>query len=163
MDIVGLVMGLVQLIIGLFLAIAVIYLGIKLFGWATKGIDEWEELKNGNAAVGIVLAAIVIALATVVQSGIVGLTGTIMNASASGEYVMAIIGGVVQLIMGIILAVVAIWLAIFILGRVTKDIDEAAELKNGNVAVAILMAGVLIAVGFVIQSGVSGLSRAIGV
>ena len=35
--------------------------------------------------------------------------------------------------------------------------------KEGNVAVAIVMAGVLIAVGFIIQAGVAGLSRAIGV
>ena len=163
MEIIPLVMGFVQLIVALFLAIGVIYIGISLFGRMTKGLDEWEELKKGNAAVGIVLTAIIISLATVTQSGIAGLTGALMNVSASGDYIMAVIGGVVQLIVGIVMAVIAIWLAISILDRITKDIDEPAELKKGNVAVAIVMAGVLIAVGFIIQAGVAGLSRAIGV
>ena len=163
MEIIPLVMGFVQLIVALFLAIGVIYIGISLFGRMTKGLDEWEELKQGNAAVGIVLTAIIISLATVTQSGIAGLTGALMNVSASGDYIMAVIGGAVQLIVGIVMAVIAIWLAISILDRITKDIDEPAELKKGNVAVAIVMAGVLIAVGFIIQAGVAGLSRAIGV
>jgi uncharacterized membrane protein YjfL (UPF0719 family) len=153
----------VQLIVALFLAIGVIYIGISLFDRMTKDLDEWEEIKKGNTAVGIVLTAIIISLATVTQSGIAGLTGAIMNVSVSEKYVMAIVGGFVQLIIGIIMAIIAIWLAMYVLDRITKEIDEFAELKKGNVAVAVIMAGVLISVGFIIQAGVAGLSKAIGV
>lgn len=38
---------------------------IKVWNWLTP-IDEWEELKKGNVAVAIVLAAVVIAFAIVV-------------------------------------------------------------------------------------------------
>ncbi len=162
MEILALAMGFVQLIVALFLAIGVIYIGISLFDRMTKDLDEWEEIKKGNTAVGIVLTAIIISLATVTQSGIAGLTGAIMNITGK-NYLMAIIGGCVQLVVGIIMAIISIWLAINILDRITKDIDEFAELKKGNVAVAVIMAGVLIAVGFIIQAGVAGLAKAFGV
>lgn len=161
MEIIALAMGFVQLIVALFLAIGVIYIGISLFDRMTKDLDEWQEIKKGNTAVGIVLTAIIISLATVTQSGISGLTAAIMTVSTKN--LMPIVGGVIQLIVGIVMAVIAIWLAISILDRITKDIDEFEELKKGNVAVAVIMAGVLIAVGFIIQSGVAGLSKAFGV
>jgi uncharacterized membrane protein YjfL (UPF0719 family) len=157
--IMGVGIGVVQLIVGLVLAIASIYIGLSMFGKFTKGIDEEEELKKGNVAVGILQAAIILSIANVVQSGVVGLTGAL----TLGFSINAIIAGVIQLIVGIALAVVAIYMAINVLDKITKGIDEMAEIKKGNVAVAILMAGVLIAVSFVVQAGVSGIARAVGV
>jgi uncharacterized membrane protein YjfL (UPF0719 family) len=164
-DPVGLGIGVLQLIVGLVLAIASIYIGLSLFGKFTKGINEEEELKKGNVAVGVLMAAIILSIANVVQVGVVGLTsalttGLSMNAT---QVMNAIIGGVVQLVVAIVLAVVAIYIAINVLDKITKNIDEMEELKKGNVAVAILLAGVLIAVSFVVQAGVSGIARAIGV
>lgn len=157
--ILGIGVGVLQLVVGLILAIASIYIGLSLFGKFTKGINEEEELKKGNAAVGILQAAIILSIANVVQSGVVGLTG----AFTVGFSINAIIAGIIQLLVGIILAVVAIYMAINVLDRITKNIDEMEELKKGNVAVAILMAGVLIAVSYVVQAGVSGIAKAIGV
>jgi uncharacterized membrane protein YjfL (UPF0719 family) len=157
--IMGVGIGVVQLIVGLVLAIASIYIGLSMFGKFTKGINEEEELKKGNVAVGILQAAIILSIANVVQSGVVGLTGAL----TLGFSINAIIAGVIQLFVGLVLAVVAIYMAINVLDKITKNIDEMAEIKKGNVAVAILMAGVLIAVSFVVQAGVSGIARAVGV
>jgi uncharacterized membrane protein YjfL (UPF0719 family) len=68
---------------------------------------------------------------------------------------------IVQLLLGIVLAVVAIYLALYILDRLTKGVEEFEELKKGNVAVALEMAGVIIAVAVIIQSGVIGITAAI--
>ncbi|MCX7702716.1 MAG: DUF350 domain-containing protein [Planctomycetota bacterium] len=40
---------------------------LKIFTWSTVGIDEWEELKKGNIAVAIVIAAVIIGAALVVS------------------------------------------------------------------------------------------------
>jgi uncharacterized membrane protein YjfL (UPF0719 family) len=42
---------------------------IKVFGWFTP-LDEWDELKKGNLAVAILLAAGIIATAVVVSVAI---------------------------------------------------------------------------------------------
>ena len=42
---------------------------IKVWDWLTP-VDEWEELKKGNVAVGVVMAAVIIAFAVVVAAAI---------------------------------------------------------------------------------------------
>jgi uncharacterized membrane protein YjfL (UPF0719 family) len=42
---------------------------IKVWNWLTP-VDEWEELKKGNIAVAIVLAAVIVGFAIVVSSAI---------------------------------------------------------------------------------------------
>lgn len=159
-------MGLLQLIVGLVLAIASIYIGLSFFGKFTKGINEWEEIRKGNVAVAVVQTAIILAIANVIQSGVVGLTAALTNIGTFMDLSLllrTLVAGVVQLLAGIIFAIVAIYLAINVLDKITKEIDEMEELKKGNVAVAVIMAGVLLAVSFVVQAGVSGLATAIGV
>lgn len=42
---------------------------VKVWNWITP-IDEWDELKKGNIAVAIVVAAVIIAFAIVVSSAV---------------------------------------------------------------------------------------------
>jgi uncharacterized membrane protein YjfL (UPF0719 family) len=42
---------------------------LKVFTWLTP-IDEWEELRNGNVGIAIVLGAAIIAFALVVSAAI---------------------------------------------------------------------------------------------
>ncbi len=68
---------------------------------------------------------------------------------------------ILQLVLGIVLAVAAIYLALNILDRLTKGVNEFEEIKKGNVAVALEMAGVIVAVAVIIQSGVIGITTAL--
>ncbi len=158
-------LGLVQLVIAIIFAVVALYIGFLVLGWITKGIDEEKELAKGNAAVGILVASVFIAIALVVQSGVSGLSVGINKALSigifTGDGILTIIVAIVQLLLGIILAVGAIYLALNILDRLTKGIEEFEELKKGNVAVALEMAGVIIAVAVIIQTGVIGITTAI--
>ncbi len=53
------------LIAALIMAFALTLL-LKVWNWLTP-IDEWEELRKGNVAVAIVMAAVIIAFAVVVS------------------------------------------------------------------------------------------------
>jgi len=158
-DYVNAFVGLIQLIIAIILAVVALYIGYSVFSRITKGIEEEKELMKGNVAVGIVIASIFFAIAIVVQSGIAGISIGIMKA-LSGDW-FALLASVIQLILGIILAIVAIYLSLSVLDRLTKGIDEFAELKKGNVAVALMMAGVIVATALIIQSGVIGITSAL--
>jgi TRAP-type C4-dicarboxylate transport system permease small subunit len=122
-------------------------------------MDEERELMGGNAAVGIIIASIFFAIALVVQSGISGISVGIMKALA-GDW-LAIVASLIQLILGIILAIGAIYLALNILDRLTRRVDEFEEVKKGNVAVALMMAGVIVSTALIIQSGVIGITSAL--
>jgi uncharacterized membrane protein YjfL (UPF0719 family) len=159
------VVGLFQLIIAILFAVVALYIGFLVLGWITKGIDEEKELANGNAAVGILVASVFIAIALVVQSGVSGLSVGINKAISigvlTGDGIFTVVIAIVQLLLGIVLAVGAIYLALNILDRLTKGVEEFEELKKGNVAVALEMAGVIIAVAVIIQTGVIGITAAI--
>ena len=157
--------GIIQLIIAILFAVAALYIGFLVLGWITRGIDEEKELAKGNAAVGILVASVFIAIALVVQSGVSGLSVGINKALnigiLTGDGLFTVGIAILQLLLGIVLAVCSIYLALIFLDRLTSRIEEFEELKKGNVAVALEMAGVIIAVAVIIQTGVIGITAAI--
>jgi uncharacterized membrane protein YjfL (UPF0719 family) len=157
--------GLFQLIISIVFAVIALYLGFAIMSKITKTIDEEKELAKGNAAVGIVVASIFVAIALVVQSGVSGLTVGINKAVNAGLFTMEGIFSIgiatLQLMLGIILAVAVIYLALNIFDRLTENLHEFEEIRKGNVAVALEMAGMIIAVAVIIQSGVIGITAAL--
>ena len=166
MNLLTVVVGIIQLIIAVIFAVVALYIGFFVFGKVTRDVDEQKELVKGNVAFGIVVAAIFVAIGVVVQSGISGISVGISKASALGftsfESLIVIIVAIIQLVLGVLLAVGSIYLAISILGRLTREVKAFEELKKGNVAVALEIAGVIIAVALIIQSGVAGITAALG-
>ena len=159
------VVGLFQLIIAIIFAVLALYIAFAVLGKITKGLNEEKELAKGNAAVGIIVASVFVAIALVVQSGVSGISVGINKALSVGiltiDGLLAVATAFVQLILGIVLAVAAIYLALFFLDKLTKGVDEFGEIKKGNVAVALMMGGVIIAVAVIIQSGVIGITAAL--
>jgi uncharacterized membrane protein YjfL (UPF0719 family) len=159
------VVGLIQLVIAIIFAVVALYVGFAVLGKITKGINEEKELAKGNVAVGILVASVFVAIALVVQSGVSGLSVGINKALNVGilsvDGLTIVVIALIQLVLGIVLAVGAIYLALNILDKLTKGVEEFEELRKGNVAVALEMAGVIIAVAVIIQSGVIGITAAI--
>jgi len=159
------VVGLIQLIIAIIFAVLALYIAFAVLGKITKGLNEEKELAKGNAAVGIIVASVFVAIALVVQSGVSGISVGINKALSVGilsvDGLLAVGTAFIQLILGIVLAVAAIYLALYILDKLTKGVDEFEEIKKGNVAVALMMGGVIIAVAVIIQSGVIGITAAL--
>ncbi|MFA5269413.1 MAG: DUF350 domain-containing protein [Methanoregula sp.] len=158
------VLGIIQLVIAIAFSVVALYIGFWVLSKITRGINEEEELAKGNAAVGILVASVFIAIALVVQSGVSGLSVALNRALYLGfnsDGILTVIVAIIQLLLGIILAVGAIYLALNILDRLTTGVNEFEELRKGNVAVALEMAGVIIAVAVIIQSGVIGITAAI--
>jgi len=159
------VVGLIQLIISIIFAVLALYIGFAVLIKINKNMDEEKEIARGNVAVGIIVAAVFIAIALVVQSGVSGLSVGINKALNVGilsvDGLLAIGVAFIQLILGIVLAVGAIYLALNVLAKLTKGVDEFEEIKKGNIAVALMMGGVIIAVAVIIQSGVIGITAAL--
>ncbi|MDD5144109.1 DUF350 domain-containing protein [Methanoregula sp.] len=159
------IVGIFQLVIAIVFAVVALYIGFSVLSKISKGMDEEKELAKGNVAVGIIVAAVFVAIAMVVESGVSGLSAGISKALAAGLFsadgMLTIALAFFQLIAGIVLAVGAIYLALNILDKLTSGVEEFEELKKGNVAVALEMGGVIIAVAWIIQSGVIGITASL--
>src|SRR5574341_1703532 len=99
------VVGIIQLVIAIILAVVALYIGFSVLGKITKGIEEEKEIAKGNAAVGILVASVFIAIGIVVQSGVAGVSAGLSTAWSVGflttEGILAIILGIFELLIGI--------------------------------------------------------------
>ncbi len=129
------------MVIAIIFAVVALYIGFLVLGWITKGIDEEKELAKGNAAVGILVASVFIAIALVVQSGVSGLSVGINKAMSigilTGDGILTVVIAIVQLLLGIVLAIGAIYLALNILDRLTKGVSM--NLRNSRKAMLPLL------------------------
>jgi uncharacterized membrane protein YjfL (UPF0719 family) len=157
--------GLFQLLCSIALAVLALYIGFAVFNRITPDIDEIRELARGNAAIGILVAAIFLGVGLVVQSGIQGIVIGIGKASVDGiftlEGITDILLTVLQLVLGVVLAIGGIYLSLRLYGRLTGEKEEFAAIRNGNIAAAIVLAGMILSIAVIIHSGVIGITMAI--
>lgn len=142
-----------RLVLAIVFAIVGLYIASWVLGKLTKGIDEWEEIGKGNYAVAIYVAGIFISVAIIVGPGIIGLFRTFD--------LIGIVVGFVQLLLALALAVAMQYVGLSIFGRMSKDLDEWAELRKGNAAIGIVMAAIVIAISTIVSQGVASIIAAI--
>lgn len=160
------VIGLLQLIITIVFTVLALYIGFIMHSKMFPTIDVERELSQRNIAIAIVVAAMFVAIAVVVESGVTGIAMEISKIIKTGLFTgdgFFIVGvAIVQLVFGIVLAIGAIFLSLKILEKLESDIELFEEIRKGNSAVALEMAGVIIAVAVIIQSGVLGITSTLG-
>jgi uncharacterized membrane protein YjfL (UPF0719 family) len=148
-------LSLAQLVVAVILSAIAAYLAFYLFQWFTRGLDEEAELRAGNPAVGIVLGAIVVAVAIVLRPALV------VDSAAwdvgHDPFLRVLLAEALQLAVGLVLAVGTLLLALYLFAGLTRDIDEIEELQKGNLAIAGLLAGVVLGVGLMVSQAVAQL------
>ncbi len=132
-----------QFVISIIVAAAAAYLSIWLFDKTTRNIDEWNELRKGNLAVGVVLGAIVVGVGIVLRPALAPLALNLDAAALDAVAYQVLLHGL-QVIVGLVLAVVSIGLSLWVFTRLTGAIDEWAEIGRGNVAISAVLAGVIV-------------------
>ncbi len=162
---VGITSGAVHLAIAFVLAIVATYGSFRIFDLLTRDIDESEELNNNNVAVGVMLAGMLLASAIVLKgvvSPAISTFQTYLYQGMTGIAWLKFLGFLVGYLAGsFAVTVSAIWIAITIFLRLTKNIDEFAEIKKGNVAVAIVLGTVIVIMGLFLGDGIQDLWEAL--
>ena len=155
----GLVLGVIQFLVGLSIAAFAINKGFALTSRMLDGLNIWSEIKKRNLAVALLAAGVVLSYTNVIGGGIASMTGG-LGAFASADWssgISAIVGGVFNLVVALLVAGFGIGVTFKVMDRLTTDIDEKEELRSGNVAIGVVYAGILIGVSSLISAGVSGI------
>ncbi len=158
--------SIVQLALSVILSALATYLGIWLFERATRDVDEWKAIAEDNRAVGLTLAAVVVGLAIILQPAVAGAlpTGTgrfTPDVSTALLPLLALVLMLARALLGLILGAAAILFAIWLFFRLTRDLDELAELARGNVAVATMLSGVIIAIALLVSPVVTDITNSL--
>ncbi|MGD2040766.1 MAG: DUF350 domain-containing protein, partial [Anaerolineae bacterium] len=133
------------------------YLAFYLFQWFTRDLDEWEALRQGNPAVGAVLGAILVAVAIILRPAL-SVDSSYWDVGTE-RFLRLMLAEAIQVAVGIVLSVLILALALYLFAALTRGIDEVQELKKGNLAVAGLFAGVVIAVALLVSQAIQDVMR----
>lgn len=137
---------------GIFI-LAAAYQLLKVYGKRKLGIQQ------NNLAYGIFMSAVLFSIGYMMSSvldPLLSLFRILANDDrGSGELIISfLLYGGVYIAAGFILAVVICWLGIMLYMYITP-IDELAELKNNNVAVALVVASILITLSLLAHDGIA--------
>jgi uncharacterized membrane protein YjfL (UPF0719 family) len=159
----GLVLGLIQLIVGLSLAAFSITKGLQLLSKLLGGLDIWAEIQKKNMAVALLAAGVVVAYTRVISGGIAAMSDSLGMLGSVGVFngFISLVGGLINLAVAIMVASFAITVVFRVMDKLTTNIDEKTEFKNGNVAIGIIYCGILIGVSSLVAAGVSGIGSAV--
>ncbi|MCI0504173.1 DUF350 domain-containing protein [Candidatus Micrarchaeota archaeon] len=146
---IGFLIAALRIVAAIGFSAGALYTGIGLFDRLTAGIEEWKEIKKGNAAIGLLFVSVMAAMALLMEQRILDLVYAIQPESpaASWQTVLLVLAFTfLNYLLGLLASVVVIFLTFNIADRITPDLDEFAELKKANMAVALILAAALILV-----------------
>lgn len=148
------------------MSVLVIYFHYRMYIITNSDYDAAEELKKGNIAVAVLLCAMLIGGGSIVKEGIypvvnlVRLKLTAPTLGMSGLEVGLIAVGHVFLVF--LVAVFTISLGLRVWGRLARgSMRWGDELKKGNIAVGIVLAGVVLVFSAFMSEGVSHLTKSL--
>ncbi len=143
----------------------VIALTYRIFVKANPDFHMGQEIKKGNAAVGILMAAILVSASYILMAGTessVAMFRMHMLAPSENESLVRIFGLIIaHLAVSMMLAVISISVTLRMFGRLERELRAGKELQAGNVAVGILLGAVVIISSMYVREGVSALSKAL--
>jgi uncharacterized membrane protein YjfL (UPF0719 family) len=153
-------LAIVKVLIGVILAVIAVNIGLVLFEKITHmgkmgELNILKELENGNAAVAILMIGVVLAIAIVIRSGILSLTNI---PSFDAAYAWNVAWGFAQMLISILISIISIYLALWVLRRFMEGKDIIQDIKDGNIAMGIVIAGIVISIAFIIEASVAGIS-----
>lgn len=159
----GLLLGVIQLIVGLSLAAFSINKGLQLLSRLLGGIDIWSEIKAKNIAVALLAAGVVVSYTRVISGGIDAMTRSLLTLGTGGVLngVIGLVAGVINLVVAIAVASFAITVVFRVMDKLTANIDEKAEFKGNNAAIGVVYCGILIGVSSLVAAGVTGIGSGV--
>jgi uncharacterized membrane protein YjfL (UPF0719 family) len=159
------VVSLFDFILMVVMSAFVIALTYRIFVKANPDFHMGQEIKKGNVAVGVLMAAILISASYILMAGTessVAMFRMHMLAPSEDESMVRIaLLMAAHLAISMMLAVVSISVTLRMFGRLERELRAGKELQAGNLAVGILLAAVVLISSMYVREGVSALSKAL--
>jgi uncharacterized membrane protein YjfL (UPF0719 family) len=151
-------MGLAKVVFGLLVGAIGIFLGSRALGRMVRWGEPDAEQKKGNVAVAILKASGLLALGILVQHA-VGATFDAMDLLYRGHELGAgMFGrfafyGLLHVGFSMVVGACVLATGAWLFGRLTRGVDEMAEVRAGNVAPALVLGAVMVVMALVTAPG----------
>ena len=148
----------------------IIYLIYRIFIKANRDFDMEEEIAQGNVAVGILVSTIMVSAALLLEKGLAASVSMFrLSISAPEELSLPLWQTAAltlcHLLLTLAIALFTVSATLRLFGKMARNINPhmrlGEHLKNGNVAVGILLSAVVFIATHYVGEGVSGLTKAL--
>lgn len=151
--------GLFSFVFAFLISILVIHLTFRIFCKFTKG-SQLHQLEKGNAAVAIASTGELVAFGILMARCLYPVSAILQNLFIfQGVSVMNILNTLALIlayfVVAYILSVLTVKLSSFLFQKLTREMAESDLILKNNIAVAILLAGIVITVAIMVQSGLA--------
>lgn len=155
--------ALVEFFAAALVSVTVVYVMYRVFVVMNKDYDGEAEIEKGNIAVAVLTAGIMVSSAQFIQHGLESvehlfllyMTTPVHEGYAAWK--MALLAGA-HLFFSFLLAIFTVTFSLRLFGKFCARMHLGHELKKGNVAVGILLAGVIFVICAFVGDGVNSLS-----
>jgi uncharacterized membrane protein YjfL (UPF0719 family) len=150
--------GLGKVFFGLLVAAVGIFIATRLLGRMLKFGKIDDELARGNLAAAALVASAVVSLGLLAQHAVIA-TFSAMDLAFHGQamnptvIVTFVIYGLAHVVVAFIIGCLVLVLGAGIFNRLTKGVDELAEVRKGNLAPALVLGAVLIVLAIMTAPG----------
>ena len=161
--------GILSLLLSVVLGILTVFLGFYIFGKITGSIDEEKELLDNNIAVAIMNACFIFGLGFIMKDAIKPMIETLFNIvyhSQSAEtgsllLVKRSLYLPLQFFLTLIISILTLNGSLKIFMWFTNAIDELKEIKQNNIAIAIVIGAVILTMAVIVNTGLEKLLQVI--
>ena len=168
MDPIKIIVSFCELLITIALAIGVVYMTLRALIKTNTDFDEDKELLRGNVAVGVLVAALLLASANIMNQAFRPVAETIHLYLTSplvekaGQWKL-VLHSIANLVLAFFIVVFTMSFSLRVIGRLmrNKDSRPGKELEKGNVAIGVVLSGVVLIVSLFVGEGVKALSKAL--
>jgi len=150
--------GLGKIAFGVVVGALGVWLASRVLGRLLRLGEIDEELAKGNAGVAVISAAGLVSLGLLAQHA-VSATFAAMDLSyrgqkfAAGMFGRFALYGLAHAALSLAVGACAIAIGAFLFGRLTRGVDELAEIRKGNIAPALVLGAVMVVIALVAAPG----------
>ena len=149
----GLLVAALQLFLGMVFSISAVYSGMFLLDCLTREVEEWALIKKGNTAAGVLYAIVVLSIIIMVEPSLLATVISVHDAIVNGA-VLTFVVHLLVLVIALLISVLSVYTILRVIDSMTPDVEEFAEIRKGNVAVALVTGAVLLGVSLVVSSAI---------
>ncbi|MEM2174438.1 MAG: DUF350 domain-containing protein [Candidatus Micrarchaeia archaeon] len=151
----SIISAIIQLILGILFSCFSVYLGLRFFDKLTVGIDEMKELKKGNVAIAILFLFVIISIGMIIKSSVENILIFFLEVNSLPLLIISFVMAIIQIIITMLLISIVMYVGIKVYDSLTPEVSEFNELKKGNVAIAIILGGVIFVISLITSIAIS--------
>ncbi len=151
-------LGLGKVTFGMLVAVLGVFLATRILGRALGIRDLDKELAGGNTAAGVLSASAIVSLGILAQHAVVATFSAMDLAYRDRAFEPQMLAaffiyGLAHVLTSFLIGIGVLLLGKRVFARLTKGIDEIAEIKRGNVAPALVLGGVVVVLALMTAPG----------